>query len=186
MEPAEGLENQRHGRRPSSTKDDRADRHPLGVVRFLGQGRIVLHRRREAAVRMSRRLSTFRIPRLPLPVDQVGRWGIVLPFPPDIPVRSAGYVGENGVVHDGFNRVGIGLFVRSRSHPKVSIFRIDGVQSPIRTRLHPGNIIPDGGDLPPLIGFGRNHHGKVRLSTGRRESRRDVGLSAVGILHAQN
>ena len=129
---------------------------------------------------------TVRNPWLPFPVDQVWRRWIVFSFPPDIPVRCAGHIGEDSIPGDRFHCIGIRFFVRSRSHAKITIFWIDRMEPTIRTWFHPGDVIPDGSDLPPFVRIRWNHHGKVRLPTSRRKSRRHISFLTRRILNTQN
>ena len=186
MKPAERLKNQRHGVRSSTPKYNGTNRNPLWIIRLNRQRRIVFHRRGEPAIRMRGIFPTIRNPGFSFPVDQVWRWRIVFSFPPDIPVRCAGHIGEDGIPSDRFHRIGIRFFIRSRSDAKITVLWIDRMETTIRAWFHPSDVIPDGCDLPPFVRIGRNHHRKVRLSTSRRKSCCHISFMTRRILDAQN
>ena len=84
----------------------------------------------------------------------------------------------------------IGLVVGTGRNAKEAGFRIDGVKAGhavlVLTRLDPGDVVANRGDLPALQPSRRNQHGKVGLAAGRGEGRCHIMLLAFGRLDAEN
>lgn len=66
-------------------------------------------------------------PLLVLPRSDPDAWGqcLVNTFPVNAPITGLGHVGEDGVLLDGLDGVGVGLHRGSRSHTKKAIFWVD-------------------------------------------------------------
>ncbi len=191
-DPVEGLINERHRGGPTPPKDDGRNGHafwlfPIGIDRGALGGW-----RGEARVWMgghgARFLREFRRPLIALPVGAFGGWCFRHAFPPDAAVRRERDIGKDGVFPQRGHRVGIGLVAGARGDAEEASFRIDRVEPTVRPWLQPGDVIAHGPDFPALLleMLRRDEHGKVRLATGARESRRHVGLFALRILDTQD
>ena len=106
--PVEGLEDQGHGCRSTSTEDDRIDRHPFGVLPFGVDIGALVGRRGESGVGMGGESTRLRGPVLPGPIDQMARWGREA-FPPHAVLVRQSDVGEDRVFRQRVHRVWVGL-----------------------------------------------------------------------------
>ena len=190
--PVARFGHQRHGGAATAAEDEGINRHASRIVPGRIQRRVVDGRHGETGVGvgcLAAGLAVFRRPVLALPVDQVLR-GLALvlfhAFPPDVAVIGQGHVGKDHVLVQAGHAVRVGQRVGARSHAKIAGFRVDCVQLAIRTRLDPGDVVADRGDLPALESRRRHQHGEVGLATGARESCRHVVLLAFGVGHAQD
>jgi hypothetical protein len=94
-------------------------------------------------------------------------------FPPDI-ASAVPDIGEN--VSFFIERIAfVRIEVRSGNNSKVSSFRVDGEKPAIRTRLHPGDIVPDRPNLPTSKRLGGINIAKF-VFRKRWERRRNVGF----------
>ena len=73
--------------------------------------------------------------------------------------------------------IGVGVVTSSGSHTKESGFGVDRVQTAVRTKLHPANVVTNGFGLPAWNCW--DQHCEVGLATCRWECRSDV-LSFAG------
>ena len=128
----------------------------------------------------------FRRPVLALPVNQVRGWLVAHAFPPDVAVIGQRHVGEDGVTLQRVHAVRVGLEVRARGHTEIAGFGVDGVQPAILVGLDPGDVVPDGADLPAAEARRRHQHRKVGLAAGAGEGRGDVVLASFGRGHAKD
>ena len=85
-----------------------------------------------------------------------------------------------------FSALGLVLSEVPGATPKEAGLRIDRVQLAVRPRLDPGDVVAHGPDLPALEAGGWDEHREVRLATGARERRADVGLLPLRGLDAQD
>ena len=93
-------------------------------------------------------------------------------LPPDVSVVGQGHVGENAIAGEGADGIGIGVHAGAGGHTEEAGLGVDGVQPAVFTEAHPGNVIPDGLDLPALDG--RLEHREVGFAARGREGRGDV------------
>ena len=79
------------------------------------------------------------------------------------------------------------LFVPGAT-PKKPFSGLTAQRRSVRSLAHPGDIVADRPDLVALFteDFGRNKHGKVGLTAGRREGSRDIADLSVGALESEN
>ena len=82
--------------------------------------------------------------------------------------------------------VGVRLIVRAWGDPKVSCFGVDGVEFAVGSRLHPGDVVADGGDLPVGEGGGWDEHGEVGFPASAGKSGGHVSLFARGRFDAED
>src|SRR5687767_5086718 len=159
--PVARLGHQGHRGRATATEDESIDRHALGIVPSGVQRRIVDGGHGEAGVGVSGLgagfLGDLRRPVLALPVDRVRGRGAHA-FPPHVAIVGQRDVREDHVLVQAGHAVGIGVGIRARGHAEVTRFRVDGVQLAVGTRLDPGDVVADGGDLPAFEAFGRDQH----------------------------
>ena len=106
------------------------------------------------------------------PVHQLGRFLVGHALPPDIPFWRHGAVGEDGIFRDAKDGVGIRFHAGAGRHAKEASLRVDRIEPPIGTELHPGNVVADGLHFPPRNGG--DEHGQVRLAACRGEGTRYV------------
>jgi hypothetical protein len=109
---------------------------------------------------------------LSAPVDEVpGRRGGQA-FPPHVAVVGEGNVGEDCILLECQEPVGIGLGAGIRGHREEARFGGNGIETAIGAGTQPGNVIADRLDLPAReAGF---HHGQIRLAAGTRGGGGDV------------
>ena len=88
-------------------------------------------------------------------------------FPPDITVIGKRDIGEDGILRAGEHGVLVGLHAGAGRDAEETGFRIDRAEVALFVELHPGDVVADGLDLPARNG--RDQHGQVGLSAGRRE-----------------
>src|SRR5207249_11222887 len=63
---------------------------------------------------------------------------------------------------------------------------VDGPETPIGPRTHPGDVVAHRPHLPALLRRRRDEHGEVRLAARAREGGGDVVRLALGALHADD
>ena len=128
-------------------------------------------------------------PVLALPIDQViGQLARILfhAFPPHVAVVGQRHVREDHVLVEALHAVGVGVVVGTGRHAEVAGLGVDGAQAAVGLGLDPGDVVPDGRDLPAVEGRGRNEHREVGLATGAGEGCGHVVFLAVGLGHAQD
>src|SRR5437588_2460957 len=84
----------------------------------------------------------------------------IFAFPPNVAVIGQRDISIKGIVLDRFHRVWVRFVICSRDNAEITVLRIDREQSAI-TNLHPGDIVPDGGNFPTGEMFRRNEHGEI-------------------------
>mmetsp|Transcript_10466 Transcript_10466/g.17966 ORF Transcript_10466/g.17966 Transcript_10466/m.17966 type:complete len:242 (+) Transcript_10466:1521-2246(+) len=94
MIPVKGLDNQRHSRSTSATKQNGIDGHTVWVVKLVRNHRAVLRPGSVARIRVRSEATAARLPCLLLPVLGNLWRGIRETLPPDITILSQGAVGE--------------------------------------------------------------------------------------------
>ena len=146
--PVERFRYERHDIRAASAEENGIDRNAFGIFPFLCDDGTLFGRRGEAGIGVSCRAAGLRIPWPPQPVDQLSRFLVRHAFPPDVAVGRDGAIGENRILRDRQHRVRIRLHAGSGRDAEESGFRIDGIKPPIRTELHPRNVVADGFDFP--------------------------------------
>ncbi len=127
MLPVEGLGNEWHDAGAASAKQDRVDRHTLGIFPFFGNDRALAGRRCEAGVGMRGHAGRCRCPWPPEPIGQLFRLFVRHSFPPHVAVGCHGAIGENGILRDGQHGIWIGFHARARCHTEETGFGIDGI-----------------------------------------------------------
>ena len=178
--PVEGLVNERHGILATTAENEGAHRHALGILPVGVDAGALVCRRGKAGIGVCCHTAATRGPFSTLPVGQLCRRFVGQSFPPDIAVFGQGNIGKNGVGLTGSHGVRVGLVIGAGSHAKVAVLRINRIYLTVRTRLDPGNIIANCGNLPPLVleRLGWNQHGEVGLAASAWESCTDIGLLA--------
>ena len=85
-------------------------------------------------------------------------------------------------------RVRIGFIICAGRNAEETVFRVDGIQSAVRTFSDPGNIIAYAPNFIAflLISLRRNEHSKVGLAAGAWESGADIFDLAVWLFNAQD
>ena len=124
-----------------------------------------------------------------LPLFCVDRRVLVEALPPNgVVIEVTRNVGEDGALLGGDKSVRVGLHVRAGSDAEEAVFRVDGIQSAIRTLAHPSDVVADGPDLVALctVAFRRNHHSQVGLAASRRECSANVLNLALRVLNAED
>mmetsp|Transcript_878 Transcript_878/g.2015 ORF Transcript_878/g.2015 Transcript_878/m.2015 type:complete len:634 (+) Transcript_878:965-2866(+) len=193
--PVAGLGHQRHGGGAAAAEDEGVDLHAGRVVPGGVQRRVVGGGHREAGVRVgglgAGGLGDLGCPVLALPVDQVGRKGLVRrvglhAFPPHVAVVGQRHVREDHVAVQAGHAVRVGLVVGARRDTEIAGLGVDGSQRAVGLRLDPGDVVADGRDLPALEARRRHQHREIGLATGAGEGGRDVVLLAGRALDAQD
>ena len=174
--PVERLGDQRDDRGAAPAEEDGRDRDALGVLPFGGDRGHLGERGGEAAVGMRGGVRGLGRPVLAAPVDQVRRGVLGQTLPPDVALVGGGHVGEDRVVAERGDRIGVGVGAGARSDAEHAELGVDGAQPAVGAELHPADVVADGLGLPARDG--RHHHGQVGLATGAREGRRHVARLA--------
>ena len=170
--PVEGLGDERDVRRATAAEQDRVDRHAGGILPVGGDGRALARGRRESRIRVARRLARGGRPVLALPVDEMRGRLVRQALPPDVAVIGEGNVRVDAVRVQGLHGIGVRLHAGARRDTEETGLGVDGVQAPVITESHPGDVIADCLDLP--AGHGGLEHREVGLAAGGWERRRDV------------
>src|SRR3974390_189799 len=124
----------------------------------------------------------------PRPVETLCRRRITHALPPDSPLWSERYVGKNRVFRQGRHRVWVRLDGSADGNAKEAKFRVDSPEPALSIGPNPGDVVTDGPDFPAFLlkMVRRNEHGEIRLATGARERRRNVGFLALRVLDPED
>ena len=127
------------------------------------------------------------VQRLPCQSSALGRRLVGHAFPPHAAVRRQRDVGEDACCAPASPwRSGLVFTDVPGATPKKPASGLMARRRPFGVRLDPGDVVADGPDLPALETVGRNQHREIGLAAGAGEGRRDVGLLALRILHAED
>jgi hypothetical protein len=135
---------------------------------------------------MRRRIAAVGIPRLAAPVLSVIGRRVVVPFPPDRPIRSERDVGKNGIFLDHRHCVGVRLRPGPWGDAEEARLRIDRPKPAVGADPQPRDIIAEGMNFPAFHTRRRYQHGEISFSAGAGERAANIVDFAVRALHADD
>ena len=180
--PVERLVNQRHGGGAAAAEDNRADEYALRVLPGRIDGRALRCGSSEPRIGMSGLgsglLGDLGRPLFSLPVETLRRRLVGHSLPPDPSFGGECDVGKNRVFRERGHGVRVRLDGSAGRDAEEAKLRIDRAEPTLRVGSNPGDVVADGPDSPAFLlkMTRRNEHGEIRLATGARESRGDVGF----------
>ena len=105
-------------------------------------------------------------------------------FPPNVAFVRFSDIGEDAVLCEGVDGVGVSIHACAGSDAKETGLRVDRVELAVITKFHPTDVITNGFYGPSRDG--RDQHGEIGLTACAWERGSDVALSALRIGKLEN